>query len=97
MPIGIAHSPVLAQVGEGYDISRVLIVAALVRHPYLHTVYLYARGKVWQHRHPFIIVVTKIARQEEVAVLLIVGSVDIKWCRLCSSFRRYTLRGRFLL
>ena len=78
MPIGVAHSPVLTQVGEGYDISGVLVVAALVGYPYLHTVYLYAGGKIGQSRHRSIIVVTEIAREEEMAVLLVVGSINIE-------------------
>ena len=68
-----------------------------VGHPNLDTADVNTRHQVGQLLHGGIIVLTEVVCQEEVAVLLIVGHVNLEGCKLRAPLRRYTLGGRILL
>ena len=96
-PPWVAHSGVLAQVGQGNDVTGVVDRACLVGHPYLNTVDVHTGGEVGQGAHGGIVFVAEILREEEVAVFLVVGSVDLEGRQLHAAFRRHAARRRLLL
>ena len=81
-PDRIAHPRVLAQVGQGDDVSGVTRGSRLVGDPDLHAVHLDTRSQVGQGRHRLVIVVAEVSGEEEVAVLLVVGCADLESCGL---------------
>ena len=97
IPRRVRHLAILAQVGEGHDVTGVAGSGRLIRHPYFHAVNLHTGGQVGQGRHGLVVVLTEIAGEEEVAVLLVVGSINLEGCCLCAAFRGDALRGRLLL
>ena len=96
-PHRVLHIAVLTQLAEGHNVSGVRGRTALVRHPHLHAVHLDTGSHVGQRLHGAVVYLTKEMRQEEVAVLFIVGNVDLKRVGLRATFRRDALRGRLLL
>ena len=85
-PGSVAQSAVLAEVGERHDVTGVARRSGLVRHPYLHAVDLHARRQVRQCRHGLVVLLAEELRQEEVAVLLVVGGVYLEGRRLRAAF-----------
>ena len=59
-PYRVRNLLVLAQVGQGNDVSRVVQRSRLVGHPQLHTVDLHARGQVGQRLHAGIVAVAEV-------------------------------------
>ena len=92
-PHRIAHLLGLTQVGQGDEISSVFRRTRLVGNPHLHAVDGDTRGQVGQFLHPPIIAITKIPREKEVLVLLIVGNIGFKRGQLNTALGRNTLRG----
>ena len=80
--VGAADFPVLAEVGQCYDVAGVAGRSCLVCHPYFHTVDGYACLEVRQRFHRRVIVVAEVLGEEEVAVLLVVGCIDLERCQL---------------
>ena len=83
--VGAAYFPVLAEVGQCYDVAGVAGCSCLVCHPYFHTVDGYACLEVRQRFHRRVIVVAEVLGEEEVVVLLIIGSVDLERCKLSAA------------
>ena len=81
-PLRVAGLCVLAQVGECHDVARICCRARLVGHPDFHAVDGDARGEVGERLHGVVVLVAEVACEEEVAVLLVVGSVNLEGCRL---------------
>ena len=96
-PEAVRHAVVLAQVGEGDDVTGVGCVARLVRHPHLHAVDRHARREVGQRAHRLVVAVVEVLREEEVAVLLVVGGVYLERRELLAALRRHRFRRRLLL
>ena len=87
----------LAEVGKGHDVAGVRRRAGLVGHPHLDTGDVHAGGQVGQLLHGGIVTLTEIARQEEVAVLFVVGHVQFEGCQLRAALAGDALRGGVLL
>ena len=81
----------LAQFRECHDITRVGSSTGLVGHPHLDTCHVDAGCQVRQLLHSGIIALTEIAGEEEVAVLFVVGYVEVERCHLGASLRRDAL------
>ena len=96
-PYRVRRVAALAEVGECYDVSRVAGRAGLVGHPHFHARYVDAGHHVWQRRHGLVVALAEVVREKEVAVLLIVGHVELKRCGLRPATRRDALRGRVFL
>ena len=96
-PDGIADGCVLTQVGQGDDVSGIRGRSGLIGHPDLHTANLDASGQVRQSRHGLIVMVTEIMGEEEVAVFLVVGHVELKCGGLCATLRGDGFSRRLLL
>ena len=96
-PTRIRDARALTQVGQGDDAARVAGIARLVGHPQLHAVDLHTRREVGQRLHSCVVFVAEELREEEVAVLLVVGSIDLEGRQLHTTSARNTLRCRLLL
>ena len=96
-PHRVAQFLVLAQVGQGYDVSGIGGIAGFVGNPHLHAVDGDARGEIRKFLHPGIIMISKILGEEEVAVLLIIGYIQLKRSELHTAPGRYALRCTLLL
>ena len=97
LPVAAAHLGILAQVCQRDDVAGVARRSRTIGDPHLHTGDLDARGQVGQRGHGRVVVVAEILCQEEVPVLLVVGSIHLEGGSLCPTPRRDTLRGGVLL
>ena len=79
----------LSQIGESHNVTRVVIVAALVCDPHLYPGYLNAGDYVGEHRHVGVVIVTEEMGQEEVTVLVITAGIYLKVIYLLTSLRVY--------
>ena len=86
IPQTIAYVAALCNVGKGYNVTRVIVVACLVCDPYLDTVDVYTRQNCRQLRHGTVIVVAEIVCEEEVLVLVVVGNLNLICRELGSAF-----------
>ena len=84
-PQGVADARGLAQVGEGDDVARTVVAAGLVGHPQLHTGDDHARHDGGQLGHVAVVGVAEVVGKEEVAVLVVVGHVDLKLGELAAA------------
>ena len=96
-PAVVAHRGVLAEVGQRHNVAGVGSVARLVGHPDLHAVDGDAGGEVGQLAHARVVMVVEILREEEVAVLLVVGGVHLEGGVLLTALRTDALRRTLLL
>ena len=97
IPEMVSQNLLLAKVCKGDDITAVGGGTRLVCDPHLHAVDLDARGEVRQLRHRLVVVLAEVLREEEVAVLLIVGDIHLEGGGLRATLRRDALRRRLLL
>ena len=97
LPYIVAHLHVLTEVCQGDDAAGVRGGTGLVRHPDFHSGDLDTRRQVRQRRHRLVVTLSEVVRQEEVAVLLILGHIDLEGCRVGAALRSDTLRRRFFL
>ena len=61
----------LTKVGEGNDITGLIVVGALVGDPYFNLIDSDARGDIWYGRHSILVIVTEEVRKEEVTILIV--------------------------
>ena len=72
----------LTEVRECDDVARVGRRSRLIGNPHLDAGDVDARQQVRQLLHGSVVMLAEIARQEEVAVLLVVGDIDLKGSEL---------------
>ena len=96
-PHRIRHRLVFSQIGQRNDVACVGGRSRLVGHPYLHAVDGDAGGDVGQCAHGGIIVAAEILREEEMAVLLIVGGIHLKRGGLRAALACHARARRLLL
>ena len=61
----------LTQVGEGNDITGLVVVGTLVGDPYFNLIDSGARGDIWHGRHSILVIVAEEMRKEEVTILIV--------------------------
>ena len=83
----VADMDVLTEVGEGDNVSRLIVIATAIGHPYLYLGDLGTRRYEGQLGHGLVVAVTEEMTQEEVAVLVIVVDVDLEVRRLYAPLR----------
>ena len=88
---------VLAEVSEGDDVTRLVVVAALVGNPNLYLVNRHTAGYVRHGLHRALVVVAEEIGEEEMAVLIVVVAAYVKTRQLRSALAAYRLRFAVLL
>ena len=78
---------VLTKVGEGDNVSRLIVIATTVGHPYLYLGDLGTRRHEGQLGHGLVVAVAEEVTQKEVAVFVIVVDVDLEVRRLYAPLR----------
>ena len=75
----------LGKVGEGHNVTRVVVVAAFVGYPYLYAVYAHTRYDGGQLGHRAVVVVAEIVGEEKVLVFVVVGYLNLVCGELCAA------------
>ena len=91
------HLLALAQVHECHNITRLIVIVALVGDPHLDTRDVHTRRHQRQARAPLIVMITEEVGQEKVAVLVILVGRDVKLTGLGSAIAAHGFRLAILL
>ena len=76
----------LSQIGKSDHVTRLIVSGPFVCHPDFHLADRDGRRNRVQVFHRFVIAVTEIVRQEEMAVFLILVDRQFEWLCLHASF-----------
>ena len=82
---------VLTEVGERYNVTRLVVVTALIGDPYLDLVDRHTARDIRHALHRFLVVVTEEMAQEEMAVLVVTVTRDVESRHLCTAFTAHRL------
>ena len=96
-PDGVAYLRVFSQVGQSDDVAVVGGAGRLVRDPDFHALDGDSAGNGGERLHIAVVLLAEEMVQEEVAVLFVVGSRELKGVGLASAFAAYTFARAFLL
>ena len=82
---------VLTEVGEGHDVTRLVVVTAFVGYPYFDFVNRYTGCNIRCAGHGTLVVVAEEMREEEVSVLIVTVTADVKSRHLRTTFAAHRL------